>query len=454
MTWLGRLLRTRRVERELDLELRYGWRSLGKSKAFTLVAIASLALGIGATTAIFTLVDALILRALPVHEPGRLVRLDGGSWTNPIWEEIRARQHQLFASAGAFGDTRFDLASGGFFEVVGVPAILGRTLSPEDDRRDGGADGAAAVISHAFWQRRFGGSADILGRPLTLNGVPFRIVGVTPHGFLGPTVGRSFDVAVPIGMVDRAQNTGDRAWLDDRSTWWLEIVARLRPGQSVDAASRALHGVQPQIREATLPPNWRPGDLEQYLRDPLELAPAATGFSGVRGRFERPLWTVMAAVVLVLLIACANLASLLLARANARRQELGARSAGGPPALLTGSVAAALQEVDPRLSLTFRPLAEQVRSAVMQERIVALLSTLFGVVAALLAGIGLYGVTSYAVSLWAARFVGSLLYGLEPRDPATLAASAVVLAAVGLLAAALPAREAARIDPAEVLRQG
>jgi predicted permease len=398
VTWLGRLLRRRRLEEELDAELRdhverqvadhvaagmteaearrranldlggfeqtkehcrdargtrylddlaqdvrYGCRVLRKSPVFTFVAVASLALGIGANTAIFTLVDSLILRSLPVRDPRRLVLLEGGSWTNPIWEQIRGRQHELFERVGAFSDTRFDLArggqaefaegffaSGGFFEVVGVPAILGRTLSPEDDARNGGPGGPVAVISYGFWQRRFGGAADAVGRTLPLNGVPFTIVGVTPPSFFGPTVGRSFDVAVPIGMVDRVQQTGVGSVLDGRSFWWLEILGRLKPEQTVEGATQALRGVQPQIREATLPTDWRPQDVEQYLRQsPFTLVPAASGFSEIRGQYQRPLLVIMGVVVLVLLVACANLASLLLARANTRRRELSARLALG-----------------------------------------------------------------------------------------------------------------------------
>ena len=207
-------------------------------------------------------------------------------------------------------------------------------LGPADDVKGGGPGGPAAVISYAFWQRRFGGAADIVGRHLALKGVPFTIVGVTPQGFFGPSVGYSYDVAVPVGMVDRVEGDPDRTRgegrLEGRSFWWLEILARLRRGQTLDAANQALRGVQPQIREATLPSGWPSQALQRYLRDgPLTLAPAANGFSDVRGRYTGALFTVMSVVVLVLLTACANLASLFLARANARRHELGTRLALG-----------------------------------------------------------------------------------------------------------------------------
>ena len=156
-------------------ELRYAFRSLRATPLVSVVAILSLALGIGANTAIFSLLNGLLLRSLPVKEPQRLVLLDQGSWTNPIWEQIRDRR-DLFAGAMAWSGTRFDLASGGradfvngslasgqYFEVLGVRPVLGRTFSDADDRRGGGPDGPVAVVSHDFWQRRYGGAADVRG---------------------------------------------------------------------------------------------------------------------------------------------------------------------------------------------------------------------------------------------------------------------------------------------------
>jgi predicted permease len=325
---------------ELSQDVRYGLRILRKSPAFSLVAVASLALGIGANSAIFALVDGVLLKSLPVREPDRLVLLDDGSWTNPIWEQLRDRQHEWAGAALAWSDTRFDLshggtteyvegvwASGGFFEALGVPALVGRTFGAADDQRNGGPDGPVAVISYAFWQRRFGGEASVIGRTLTLDRVPFTIVGVTPPAFLGTTPGRSFDVAVPIGT--QAIVHGPRSWLDGRSTWVLEIMARLRPGQTPDEATAALRAIQPQIRAATLPDGWPAPMLEQYLREGFTLVSAAGGPAGFRSRYERPLWIIMAVVVLVLLIACANIANLMLARASGRRHELTMRLALG-----------------------------------------------------------------------------------------------------------------------------
>jgi putative ABC transport system permease protein len=333
----------------LGHDVRLAVRSLRATPVVTTVAIASLALAIGANTAIFSILNSLLLRTLPVQVPARLVHvtdnilLDTGdtrvrAWSYPAWEQIRQRAH-LFEAATAWSGTRFDLAiggetrfidglwaDGGFFETLGVPAALGRAFSHRDDQRGGGPDGLVAVISHGYWQRQFAGAASVIGQPLRLNGVPFTIVGVTPPDFFGMEVGRVFDVVVP--LQSEALLRGQDSVLDEAAANFLSIIARLRPEQSLEAAAVALRSVQSEIRAATAGP-WEKGVLDRYLTAPFTVLPASTGFSYLREGYQRPLLVLAVVVALVLLVGCVNVANLLLARAVARAHEVSVQVALG-----------------------------------------------------------------------------------------------------------------------------
>src|SRR5262252_1744502 len=332
----------------LVADVRYAVRTLAKNPGFAAAAILSLALGVGANAAIFELIDAVRLQTLPVANPQdiALVRLKDPAGTrgftpslypavtNPIWERIRDAgmpQVDLFAWASwqfdlsENGRSRFTDAglwvSGSYFPVLGVQPVIGRLFDTTDDHR-----GCApkAVISDAFWQREFGGDPSVVGRPLLIDRRPVEILGVAKVGFPGLEVGRGFDVALPIC----AQAAPGASWLDRGTFWWLTVMARLKPGHSIASAAAQLTAISPGIFEIA-PPDYPPESVSRYKTYTLVAESAAHGVSHLREQYADSLWILLAIAGAVLLIASANLANLLLARAIARHREIAIRLAIG-----------------------------------------------------------------------------------------------------------------------------
>ena len=330
-------------------DLRYATRVLRKNPAFTLVAVLSLALGIGANTAIFQLVDAVRLRTLPVKDPQELaqVRLTSmelvrGSRQRPktlsfpIWQQIRSRQ-QAFSEIFAWGLGNFDLStspeprlvngmtvSGSFFRALGVQPVAGRLFTEADGRPGCGFPGA--VISYAFWQRQFGGQATAIGSKLDLNRHPVEIIGITPPGFVGMEVGWSFDVAVPVCTQEAFPG---RNLITSGTDWWLTVMGRRKPGWTLDRAGAHVQALSAAVFAASLPATYPAVSVKDYLALRLMAEPAGTGVSELREQYSEPLWLLLGIAGLVLLIACANLANLTLARASVRGREIAVRLAIG-----------------------------------------------------------------------------------------------------------------------------
>jgi putative ABC transport system permease protein len=332
-------------------DLRHALRFLRLSPGFTLVAVLTLALGIGANTAIFQLIDSIRLRTIPVKNPQELgtIRIADRHWgsgqfssqysqlTFAMWEQIRKRQ-EGFAEIAVWSDQRFNLATGGevrnakgirvsgdFFHVLGVEPILGRLLGPEDDQP--GCSMSGANISYAFWQRNFAGDPSVVGKKLTLDSNSFQVIGVTPPGFNGISIGDTFDVAVPVCVEPILHPRNNRLTL--RHAWWLATIGRLKPGWTIARANSQMLAVTPAILQETIPPVYDAEGTKKYLEYKLGAFSASTGFSELRQDSETSLWLLLGISGLVLLIACANLANLMLARTSARERQITIRRALG-----------------------------------------------------------------------------------------------------------------------------
>ena len=416
---------------QLWRDLRYAARSLRKAPGFSAVVVLTLTLGIGATTAIFSAVNGILLRALPAERPQELIALTavypGG--TEPFsYGAFRtlAAEGARFADAFAASPARREAValdgppevvdlkwvSGNYFSALGVRTALGRPLLVADDLRPPGQ--AVALISDAFWARRFGRDRGVVGRGFHLRGSPFVIVGVVRHGFASETPGESVDLWLPISARPDAP-----AWVwNGHSTTWLSVLGRRRPGVDLSTAAAGLErvydGVRTEIAADTESPDFRAA----VLASRLAVSPASGGVSRLRDRLAAPLTILMAIVALVLLVACANIANLMLSRAAARRRELAMCLALGAG-----------------------------RGRVIRQ------GTLEALILAALGGAG-----GYVLAFWGTAALSSLLAGVLPvvldirPDGPVLVFAAVVACATAVLFGSLPALSASRLDPIGALK--
>ena len=314
----------------------YALRMFRRAPAFTGAFVLVMALGVGATTAVFALVDGLVLRDLPVTRPDRLVYFSSPSFSYPVFTGVQARGAGVLESLAAWSvedeyvawtqqlePSEVLTASGGFYDTLGVAAVVGRTFSDADDRIGGGPEGRVAVISYSAWQRRYAGDPSVVGRTVRIGTDTYTIVGVTPRAFFGVAPGVAPEITIPLTSNARPSS------LQSPTSSWVHLIGRLRDDVTLAQANAALRQFWPAVLEDSAAGRVPANSRDSFLGRQTSLESARAGFSRVRNRFAKPLWFLFGLVALLLVVATASAANLLLARSAARRREVAVRLAIG-----------------------------------------------------------------------------------------------------------------------------